>query len=758
VNLRAQFIQNLQGRFMRRESAAIVVLLLAAVMAPAAAPDPDAPAPAPDTVKLNLPDQVELSVLIELVSDRLKMNIVCDEQLASKKVMLRTPEPVPVESLQRLLETVLAMHGLALVPGDDPGWWRVEAVKNLAAITGPPRSPDAAMPETGAVVVTQVFTIEHVKADAIEKAIKPFLTPTSSNTIALPEFGLLIVTDYARNMPRIAGMVKMVDRPGRPAAVVFVPVRHIDAKEAAEAATKLLEAKTKAESGVADPVTILHDARMNQVILIGPADAIAAAQPMVESLDSDLGAQTHVYTFQAASAERIDHLARQLIGELATRRLYKSAVDNDANLLIVTTTPEIHEQVARLRTELDRPVAQDQSPIQFYKLEHATALDVLETLRSIEGEGGLGSVRVDGPAGAGSSLKGLPGPNRPPALPGEIAPPPPGAPMPAAPAALPATAASAGHLVDGPRARIMADVNTNSIIIIADPATHRIYSKLIDRLDRRRPQVLLEVTIVTLDTSDDFALGVEISRTSEFGDDGRVLSFSSFGLSEVDEDTGSLTLTPGLGFNGAVLSSDIADIVIRALKSNARARVVSAPQILINDNMTGTLTSVNEAPFTSVNASDTVATTSFAGYAEAGTTVELTPHISQGDHLNLEYIIELNSFAGDGSLTVPPPRQTNSVASQVTIPDGHTIVVGGLKRSDDAQSIQRIPFIGDIPLLEFLVSSRSVNRNETSLFVFIRPTILRDDEFKDLKFLSRRDVARAELPPDLPVSEPLVIE
>jgi general secretion pathway protein D len=132
----------------------------------------------------------------------------------------------------------------------------------------------------------------------------------------------------------------------------------------------------------------------------------------------------------------------------------------------------------------------------------------------------------------------------------------------------------------------------------------------------------------------------------------------------------------------AVVCPDVVDAVIRAPASSGWTSVLSVPKILVNDNASATLASVSEAPFTSINASDTVSTTSFAGYASAGTTVTLTPQISEGDHVVLDYAVTLNSFTGDGGGGVPPPRQTNNVSSRVTVPDGHAVIVGGLKRKD----------------------------------------------------------------------------
>jgi len=94
----------------------------------------------------------------------------------------------------------------------------------------------------------------------------------------------------------------------------------------------------------------------------------------------------------------------------------------------------------------------------------------------------------------------------------------------------------------------------------------------------------------------------------------------------------------------------------------------------------------------------------------------------------------------------------------VTIPDGSTIVVGGLNQKNSTLTVDKLPFLGDIPLLGYLFSNRSHMNENSTLFVFIRPVILRDDKFADLRFLSERDVRSAEVPADFPASEPLTVK
>jgi type II secretory ATPase GspE/PulE/Tfp pilus assembly ATPase PilB-like protein len=95
------------------------------------------------------------------------------------------------------------------------------------------------------------------------------------------------------------------------------------------------------------------------------------------------------------------------------------------------------------------------------------------------------------------------------------------------------------------------------------------------------------------------------------------------------------------------------------------------------------------------------------------------------------------------------------VRSQVTIPDGYTVIVGGLNRTGNKWDFTSVPFIDQIPLLRYLGGSESRNTNSTSMFVFLKPIILRDDKFRDLKYLSDRDSRSARNCPDVPTSQPV---
>ena len=700
-------------------------------------------------ISLNFPENVELKVLVEYVSQRLGVNILYDEQVGNRRITIKAPSQIPESSLLDLLNSALQMKGLAMVDDKQPGWKRVVQAANLIAIARGPKETQR-LAELGqlsaAHAVTRVFHIQHADATRVDQLVKPFLTQPGGNSLVVPGSRLLVVTDYASNMDRVEGLVGLVDQPVEAIEIRFLVAQHQEASQLAQQALKLIRAKLVAEHRAAggkggqpaQGLDVTHDERTNQVVVVGTRDRIEDAVAVIRSLDVSLDLQTRMYQFQVASPERIDQLTKELIGPIAEKRLYRSAVDEQGGMLVVAATQEIHQKILSLKKDLDVTPPESQSPIRFYKLMNAVAADVLETIRVLEGNEGLFS-------GGTTTEEDQPSPG-----PSERLPTPRGgdaAGQPLRPVV---------EAVSTDRATITADTNTNTLIVVANPQDQKIYERLIRELDKRRPQVLVEMTIVALDTSGGYSVGVEISNDHSAGE-GRLLTFSSFGLSDVDADTGALTISPGLGFNGALISPGLADIVIRALTTDIRTRVVSSPRILVNDNATGTLDSIDEEPFTSVNASDTVSTTSFGGFVEAGTTIAVTPHISQSDHLSLEYSISLNSFSGGGTDGIPPPRQTNSLESEVTVPDGHTVIVGGLRRTSSTKTIRSVPLLGEIPILKHLFSNESLDDSELTLFVFIRPVILRDDKFADLKYLSERPLIAADLPNNYPASEPLII-
>ena len=727
-------------------------------------------------MQLNLPGTIQLNVLADLVSERLGVRIIYDEDLKSQRINLKAPKEIPEDSVLPLLESVLKIKGYALVNADVDGWKRIVKTQDLASIARPGVALPGTTPPTEAV--TQSFLLEHVTPQRLEAIIKPFLTTPGANTILLDEQNTLIVTDYAGNLERIAQLIESIDVAGPKSELEFYKVQHEQAVVLHKQIVQVLADRvtTSAVGAQSAPLKVTPDARTNQLLITGTREQIDEAIALAKALDVSLGLESRVYSFQYVEASRVDQLVQDLIDPVSAERLYRSSIDEEDNLLIVATTNDIHQRIDAIRKQMDIEDRSPGSAMKFYKIKYTDAAEVYNTIMSVQqgsgslerfgsrgisplGRGRLGGTQYGVPYGYNGQF--LPGPNQPP-NPGSNLPP-------TTPALVPTAEdtqntgntanveedVSTGLLPEA--ARVTADPTTNSIIVVADRATQQIYADLIKFLDRPRPQVMIEAKVVVLDTTDNYSLGIEVSGGDRLGVN-KLFQFTSYGLSTVEPATGALSLIPGQGYNWTLVNPDVADAVLRALATHSRARVMSSPRVLVKDNESGTLASVAEVPFTSVNASQTVATTSFAGFAEAGTTIDVAPRITDEDRLDLEFVVTLNSFTGASSDGVPPPRQTNEVSSKVSIPNGYTVIVGGLNQRNNGLSRNGVPYLENIPVLRELTSSYTSNNSQSTLFVFLRPVILADDKFEDLKYMSDRDLPPTGLRENYPVSQPLLLK
>ncbi|CAG0974582.1 Secretin GspD 2 [Planctomycetaceae bacterium] len=299
---------------------------------------------------------------------------------------------------------------------------------------------------------------------------------------------------------------------------------------------------------------------------------------------------------------------------------------------------------------------------------------------------------------------------------------------------------------------IVSDINTNSLLVIATASDYVEIRKIIEKLDVRRPQVEIEAAILEVRNDDDFQFGVEIASVDGFAKaskEPRLSAGTNFGFSEIVDSSGVpigtgggvpagrnpifgqgglLTLTKGSGFDIPLL--------VRFLKTQADTNILSQPSVLVNDNSPATIDITTEIQLTVLNNLGTGQGTNTTGgdFVEAGITLTVTPQISQDDYVTVEIDLDISAFVGDAPNSgVSPPRSRRRITTLVTVPNGNTIVIGGLKSAESSKSVSKIPFLGDIPLIgELFKSQRTVSR-VTNLYIFVRPRIMRDANFKDLK-------------------------
>ena len=751
-------------------------------------------------------DGVELSVLADIVTRQLHIPIIYDEQIRGKKVVIRVPSQVPESALLGILQTALQLKQMALIDADQPGWKQIVPATNLAAVAVP---FDSTRPSDYHGPLAQIFVLQHADPAKLAELVRPFLTQPGGYVQAEAGQKVLIVSDYASVLQRVAPFIHDLDQQDPALQTRFISLVQADATAVAAAATQIISNRETYQWGnsAGSGIYLTADDRSNQVVVVAPAGRMEEVTELIARLDRPVALQTRVYHLRSISPDRVDQLVRGTLDPIQLKRGYQATIDRDAQLLVVVAEASILERVDQMVKELDVPEEAASSPIQFYKLRNTKAADVLATIGSLLGDTGetSGGTQGGGTQAESSSTANGSASNANPAAPtaaqektatedegfGGFS----RSASNAGNGTTPVSASSVGNsstngaatsgrsdIVDvAPvltgntdtggsagsagllsvhtrHATVAADVNTNSIIVAAPPAVQTMYADLIHRLDQRRPQVQVECTIVTLDTADDYSFGVDIGKLGGSGES-QILTLSSFGISAANPVSAMLTPVSATGGTFALLNPQIANIVVHALQTNTRARLLSAPRLLVNDNGEGKLESVAQEPYAVIlDASSTQSLTSLGGLAQAGTSITVEPHISEADYLQLGYSIELSNFTGSAENGLPPPSEKNAVDSSVTIPDGYTIVVGGLNTRNFRTSVNTIPFLGDIPVLGYLFGTRTKTIEDTTLFVFIRPTILRDDRFEDLKLISERSGSEASIPSDFPSSEPIPMQ
>lgn len=701
-----------------------------------------------ELVTIDYPEQLPLEALADYVSQSLDIHILYTDELKNQSVVLRPGRlELPKDRLLDLLRAVLSARGLVLVEGTLPELYRIAPLKDVQRLADAVRTEQVPEVSQPGRIVTQVIVVPSGDTKQVASRIEPFLSAGKSSVIEVPERGTLIVTDYEPVVARIARLIELVDVPAEQIRTDSVPIATPDATRLCEQVTAIMMSEAAA-TPMRHAAVLVRPAMVPSTVLItGTTTDIARARELLQQFDTSIQDQsiTKTYTPEHASVTRLKTLAERI---LRMQGQSESAVsifaDESANRLYVNASQEVQARIQRLLADEDRPIPSTARRMRTYRPQHRTAGEILDTLTQLLDDATVVRDGADENMQAETSTnRSPPGPNRPPSTPGsgQVLPIPPAQVRDEEPEARP----TGPRRVEGPNYVLTEDEATNAIIAVGTPEFHAQLTSLLAELDRRPAQVLIEMTLLAVTVNSGVDLGVEL-QGYDLGNGTDFLLFSSFGLSTVDGATGQRVFTPGVGVNGVLIRPDRMPVILRALATQGDSRVVSSPRMLVSDNTTATLRNVDEAPFTSVNASDTVATTSFAGFESAGTTLTVTPHIAEGDHLTLKYNLSFSNFAGASSqATVPPPRTTNSFTSEVQIPDGFTIVVGGLDVENESDAVSEVPILGRIPVVGMLFQNSTASRTKTRIYAFIRPVILRDDQFADLRYLSANALDDADL-------------
>ena len=326
------------------------------------------------------------------------------------------------------------------------------------------------------------------------------------------------------------------------------------------------------------------------------------------------------------------------------------------------------------------------------------------------------------------------------------------------------------------RSRAISDRRTSQLVIVATDAEQQAVDTLIAQLDRPTKQVLIETKLIEVSSQPTTTKGVDWTGTLN----AQHVTFGNGSLSgtttiNTPGTTGTGT-TPGGGFsssgsgsssvssvltllqgNGGLSASTLAGLipttgflnadgvsaVLSFLNSSADAQIMSTPRIVTLDNETASLEFTRQYPV--INFGGGTANNSGSSsvtYSNVGTILQVTPRISANNKIWLRVVPEVSSHFGDVQITVPggstgvsstfpvPIFDVRRMTTQVLIPNGNTLVMGGLVQDNPTATYTKVPFLGDIPGMGWAFRSENKSMDKDNLIIFLTPTIVQDSDFR----------------------------
>lgn len=288
---------------------------------------------------------------------------------------------------------------------------------------------------------------------------------------------------------------------------------------------------------------------------------------------------------------------------------------------------------------------------------------------------------------------------------------------------------------------ITADEQTNSIVISADQNVMLEMEKVIAQLDIRRAQVLVEAIIVEVQDGDGMNLGVQWANSKvggqQFTNTGVPIFNAAQGVKQYKKDGGMTTDNPmssALGkFNGLAAGFFEGDwsVLLTALATNNKNDILATPSIVTLDNKEASFNAGQDVPI--LTGSQPTSGDNLFSTVErktVGTKLKVTPQINEGDAVMMEIEQEVSSVdtsAGTNS-DLGPTFNTRTIQNAVLVKSGETVVLGGLIDDSIKETVSKVPLLGDIPFVGQLFRYTSTDKAKRNLMVFIRPTIIRDDD------------------------------
>ena len=478
-------------------------------------------------------------------------------------------------------------------------------------------------------------------------------------------------------------------------------------------------------------------ASSNTLIVTDRAANIQRLIDIIKGIDRPDNDEVEVVRLGHASASEIIRIMQSLQsgGQVnGTPNAVRFAADERTNSILLSGDPSARTRMRGIIMNLDTPVESGGNTRVVY-LRYANAADLLAILTGVSAGQALIGTSSDDSGNGGAAA----------------------APAAQADAGGQAAQVPTASLIrratqdnDRPNVDIQADEDTNALIITAPPDEMRSILAVVEQLDIRRAQVLVEAIIAELTTDNSSQLGVNFAVDGT--DSNRPAAYTNLG-GATQALIGTLasegaSLSQGLSLALGRFGSDGVNFgfLLSAIASDTDNNILSTPTLVTMDNqeaeivvgqnvpfVTGQqLSSANDNPFQTIERQD------------VGISLKVKPQINEGDNIKMEIeqeVSDVSATAVTGASDITTNKR--SIKTTVLVEDGQTLVLGGLMDDQINDTRSKVPFLGDIPLLGSLFRYRTNSKSKRNLMVFLHPTILRNPETADFYSRAKYDDLRA---------------
>jgi len=638
-------------------------------------------------------------------------------------ITLRTTPDRELTDEQYLLaiREVLNLHGIVLKEEGD-SFLRVVAAAEAGQHALPTEFAGedgviAPSPENGAVV-QKMIELKYIGIDEAQPVIAT-LTRQGARIQTIERTNSILVTDSAENVNRVVEILSYMDKPV--VAREEPNIRPIRFAKAADVKARLEEVVNEAkgdESSSSSKAATATESRNSG----SPGIQRRQLPPGVtfRNRDRDRDEDAGPATPESVASLVADAAKGILRGKVAI------IADERTNLLIILTRPENMVFFDKLIEVLDVPTAPEHL-FEVVRLEHAVAEDMATLLNDWIGKSktsendakpGVRSSRDAGGDAGGEKAS-------PPARAGRSG------------GAQTGSGMSYG-LVDPDNISILADEHSNSLIISANASDMAYLLAIVDKLDIQLSQVVIEAVIVSVTFKDSLETGmdwVQRAMIDSVGEKGPGLAFatSGGGGSGTPLATAGLTTVDSVPRAGGVTGYFTVfdwntDFVLKAVKNDSNARLMSSPRVTTMDNKEATLEATDRIYWTgeTTHYASSDYTSQSIKSEDIGIKLTVTPRINNKGYITLTVEQEIQTNDGYTELNGSqyPLLNTRKMGADVAVQSGETVVLGGLAQNSVTKSTTKVPILGSIPLLGWLFRHEVDEHTRTEIIVFLTPRVL----------------------------------